>query len=136
MKAKTYLTDILVLLLILVIFPSFAPLHADDQIGPNPNDGTINVAQDDWNDTAFLNNGTLNITPAGSLENLGTFRLEDVADIVLYSHVPPADGLLEAPGIDYPIGPASGMVETFLFYALTVEIAEGLITKGIYPRIG
>lgn len=75
MKAKTYLTDILVLLLILVIFPSFAPLHADDQIGPNPNDGTINVAQDDWNDTAFLNNGTLNITPAGSLENneSGTF---------------------------------------------------------------
>ncbi len=77
-----------------------------------------------------------NQTPAGSLENMGTFRLEDVADAVIYSHVPPADGLLEAPGLDYPLGPASGIVETFLFYALTVEITEGLITQGIYPRIG
>lgn len=77
-----------------------------------------------------------NTTPAGALENMGTFRLEDVADIVIYSHVAPADGLLEAPGLDYPVGPVSGIVETFLFYALTVEIAEGLISQGIYPRIG
>ena len=77
-----------------------------------------------------------NRTPAGSLDNMGTFRLEDVADTVIYSHVPPADGLLEAPGLDYPLGPVSGIVETFLYYALTVEITEGLISQGIYPRIG
>ncbi len=76
-----------------------------------------------------------NMTPAGSLDNMGTFRLEDVSDVVIYSHVAPADGLLEAPGLDYPLGPASGMVETFLFYALTVEITEGLISQGIYPHI-
>jgi hypothetical protein len=77
-----------------------------------------------------------NETPRDSLENMGTFRLEDVADIVLYSHVPPADGILDVNGIDYPIGPASGIIETVLFYALTVEIAEGLIKEGVYPRIG
>ena len=75
-------------------------------------------------------------TPRDTLENMGTFRMEDVADSILYSHVPPADGILEVSGIDYPIGPASGIIETFLFYALTVEIAEGLIKEGIYPRIG
>jgi hypothetical protein len=74
-------------------------------------------------------------TPPGALENMGTFRLEDVADTIIFSHVPPADGLLALNGIDYPIGPASGIAETFLFYALTVEITEGLVKEGIYPRI-
>ena len=74
-------------------------------------------------------------TPPDALENMGTLRIEDVADFVIYSHVPPEDGILEAKGVNFPIGPASGIIHTFLFYALATEIAEGLIQKGIYPRI-
>ncbi len=75
-------------------------------------------------------------TPVGSLENMGTMRLEDISDFIIYSHVPVEDGILNAKGVEYPIGPASGIIHTFLFYALAAEIAEGLIQKGIYPRIG
>jgi hypothetical protein len=77
-----------------------------------------------------------NETPDGALANMGTFRLEDVAEVVIYSHVPPADGILEVNGINFPIGPASGIIHAFLFHALAAEIAEGIIDKGVYPRIG
>ncbi len=65
----TYIGKILILLLTLMIFPSLFPLHADDQITPNPNNATINVTEDDWNNINFRNNGTLNITDSGYLEN-------------------------------------------------------------------
>lgn len=74
-------------------------------------------------------------TPPDALENMGTFRLEDIAEFVIYSHLPPSDGILEVKGVEFPIGPASGIVHTYLFYALASEIAEGLIDKGIYPPI-
>ncbi len=77
-----------------------------------------------------------NETPADALANMGTFRIEDVAEIVIYSHVPHTDGILEVNGVNFPIGPASGIVHTFLVYALAAEITGGLIQKGVYPRIG
>jgi hypothetical protein len=72
-----------------------------------------------------------NETPPKALENMGTVRIEDTADFVLYSHVPPNDGILEVKGVNFPLGPASGIVQTFLFFALTAEIAEGLLQKSI-----
>jgi hypothetical protein len=77
-----------------------------------------------------------NETPAGALANMGTLRIEDVAEVIIYAHVPPTDGILEVNGIDFPIGPVSGIVHTYLFYALAAEIAGGLIDKGVFPRIG
>jgi hypothetical protein len=76
-----------------------------------------------------------NETPLGALENMGTMRIEDIAEFIIYSHVPAEDGILSAKGVDFPIGPASGIVHTFLYNALAAEIAEGLIQKGIYPRV-
>lgn len=77
-----------------------------------------------------------NETPEGVLANMGTFRIEDVSDVVIYSHIPCTDGILEVNGLDFPLGPVSGIVHTFLFNALAAEIAEGLTGKGVYPRIG
>ncbi len=75
-------------------------------------------------------------TPPNALENMGTARIEDVADVIIRSHVPCTDGILEVNGVEFPIGPASGILHTVLFNALAVEVAEGLIKNGIYPRIG
>jgi hypothetical protein len=75
-------------------------------------------------------------TPPNVLENMGTFRIEDVSNLVIYTHVPPEDGILRVKGLDFPIGPVSGIIQAFVFHALTAEIVEGFAKEGIYPRIG
>jgi hypothetical protein len=75
-------------------------------------------------------------TPKKVLENMGTFRIEDVSSLVIYTHVPPQDGILQVKGLDYPLGPMSGIIETCVFHALTAEIVEGLAQEGIYPKVG
>ena len=75
-------------------------------------------------------------TPPGVLENMGTLRIEDVADIVIFCHVPYTDGILKVEGIDIPICPASGIIHSLIYYALAAEIVEGLTQSGIYPQIG
>ena len=75
-------------------------------------------------------------TPPGVFENMGTLRIEDVSDIVIYTHVPYTDGILNVEGIDIPICPASGIIQSLVYYALAAEIVEGLTNNGIYPQIG
>ena len=67
---------------------------------------------------------------------MGGLRLEDVSDIVIYSHVPYTDGILSVKGIDIPICPASGVIHSLIYYALTAEIVDGFTKSGIYPQIG
>lgn len=75
-------------------------------------------------------------TPPGVLENMGTIRIEDVSDLVIDCHVPFTDGILKVEGIDIPICPASCVIHSLIYYALTAEIVEGLTNSGIYPQIG
>jgi len=75
-------------------------------------------------------------TPPKVLENMGTFRIEDVSSLVIYTHVPPQDGIVQVKGLDFPLGPVSGIIQTCVFHALTAEIVEGLAQKGIYPKVG
>lgn len=75
-------------------------------------------------------------TPPGALENMGTFRIEDVSDIVIYCHVPYTDGIVNVKGIDIPLFPASGIIHSILYYALVSEIVENLAGYGVYYEIG
>lgn len=71
-------------------------------------------------------------TPSGALENMGSFRMEDVVDIVIYSHVPPEDGIVSVEGIDIPLFPASGVIHTIIYYSFISEVMEELAKHGIY----
>ena len=75
-------------------------------------------------------------TPSGALENMGRLRIEDVSDIVIFCHVPYTDGIVHVEGIDIPVCPASSVIHSLIYYAITAEIVEGLTKSGIYPRIG
>lgn len=75
-------------------------------------------------------------TPPKSLENMGTFRIEDVSHLVIYTHVPPEDGIVQVKGLEYPLGPVSGIIQAYVFHALTAEIVEGLAKEGMYPKVG
>ena len=77
-----------------------------------------------------------NKTPSGTLENMGTFRIEDFSDIVINCHVPYTDGILHVKDIDIPICPASGIIHSIIYYSLAAEIVAGLAVNGIYPKIG
>ena len=75
-------------------------------------------------------------TPSGTLKNMGTYRIEDFSDIVINCHVPYTDGILNINGIDIPICPASGIINSLIYYSLAAEIVAGLALNGIYPKIG
>ena len=62
--------------------------------------------------------------------------IEDVSDIVIYTHVPYTDGIVNVEGLEIPICPASGIIQSLVYYALSAEIVEGLTKSGIYPQIG
>jgi hypothetical protein len=73
-----------------------------------------------------------NDTPAGTLKNMGTFRLEDVSDLVIYCHVPVTDGIVTVEGIDIPLFPGSGVIQTLIFYSFISDILEYLAQHGVY----
>ena len=75
-------------------------------------------------------------TPPDVFENMGALLIEDVSDIVIYTHVPYTDGILNVEGLEIPICPASGVIQSLIYYALAAEIVEGLAKSGIYPQIG
>ena len=73
-----------------------------------------------------------NNTGPDTLENIGGFRIEDVADIIIYSHVPPEDGLVSVEGIDIPLFPGSGIIHTVIYYSFISDVMEELAKHGIY----
>ena len=75
-------------------------------------------------------------TPPYTLENMGTFRIEDFSDIIINCHVPYKDGILPVEGIDIPICPASGIIRSAIYHSLVAEIVTGLTRNGIYPELG
>ena len=71
-------------------------------------------------------------TPPGALENMGSYRMEDIADIVIYSHIPPEDGIVPVKGIDIPLYPSSGIIHTLIYYSFVAEVMEELAKYGVY----
>ncbi len=73
-----------------------------------------------------------NDTGPETLENIGGFRIEDVANIIIYCHVPHEDGLVSVEGIDIPLFPGSGVIHTVIYYEFISEVMEELAKHGIY----
>lgn len=71
-------------------------------------------------------------TPSGTLDQMGSFRIEDVADLVLYSHVPYSDGVVNVEGVDMPLFAMSGIMQSLIFHSLSAAIAEKSAEYGIF----
>jgi len=76
------------------------------------------------------------LSPLGEYANPGTFRIEDFADITIFARVPHTDAVLNVEGVDVPVCPVSGIIETLIYYALVAEITEGFTKSAIYPQVG
>lgn len=75
-------------------------------------------------------------TPPNVLENMGSFAIEDVSDVIINCHVPYTDGILKVENTEVPIAPASGIIHSMIYYSLVGEILEEYAKSGIYPEIG
>ena len=62
-------------------------------------------------------------------------HLYEVADLVLDNHAPFGDAMLEIPGLDYPICPASGLGAATIMWALVAGIIEDLLARGLKPTV-
>ena len=63
---------------------------------------------------------------------MGSYRMEDVADVVIYSHIPPEDGIVLVKGIDIPLFPSSGIIHTLIYYSFAADVMEELAKHGVY----
>jgi len=62
-------------------------------------------------------------------------RLFETADLVLDNHAPYGDAMLEVPGVDYPICPASGIGAAVTLWAVSAGIVEELLAMGLKPTV-
>jgi len=62
-------------------------------------------------------------------------RLFEAADLVLDNHAPYGDAMLEVPGLDYPICPASGLDAAAIMWAVVAGIIEDLLNRGLKPTV-
>ncbi|MEW6046714.1 MAG: sugar isomerase domain-containing protein [Bacillota bacterium] len=62
-------------------------------------------------------------------------RLMEVADLVLDHGAPPGDAMLQIPGIDAPMAPASGIGAAVVMWAVVLASAEELARRGISPSV-
>lgn len=62
-------------------------------------------------------------------------KLYEIADIVLDNCAPTGDGMLNVDGIDTAVCPASGIASAYIMWALTADIIEKLLKKGLTPSI-
>jgi uncharacterized phosphosugar-binding protein len=62
-------------------------------------------------------------------------HLYKVADLVLDNHAPYGDAMLEVPGLDYPICPASDLGAATIMWAVVARIVENLLAKGLNPTV-
>ena len=74
-------------------------------------------------------------TPAGTLSMMGSFRIEDVSDLVIYSHVPYSDGVVNVEGAQVPLFALSGIMQSLIFHSLSAAIAEKSAEYGIFYPI-
>lgn len=62
-------------------------------------------------------------------------HLYETADLVLDNHAPYGDAMLEVPGLDYPVCPASGLDAAAIMWAVVAGIIEELLARGVKPTI-
>ena len=62
-------------------------------------------------------------------------HLFEVADLVLDNHAPYGDAMLEVPGLDYPVLPASGLGAATVMWALVAGIIEEMLARGLKPTV-
>jgi uncharacterized phosphosugar-binding protein len=62
-------------------------------------------------------------------------RLLDEADLVIDLCTPPADALVELPGLDTPVGPGSTMAAVAIVNSIKVRTAELLDEQGALPPV-
>lgn len=62
-------------------------------------------------------------------------RLFEVADVVIDNHAPYGDALLEVPGFDRKVCPASGICAAAALWALTAGIVERMVGVGKPPSV-
>ena len=57
------------------------------------------------------------------------------ADLVLDNHAPYGDAMLEVPGLDYPVCPASGLGAATIMWAVVAGIIEEMLARGLKPTV-
>ena len=62
-------------------------------------------------------------------------RLFEVADIVLDNHAPPGDAMIEVPGFERRVCPASGMAAAAIMWAVNCVAVQALAEMGIAPAV-
>ncbi|MCJ8014196.1 sugar isomerase domain-containing protein [Paenibacillus sp. KQZ6P-2] len=62
-------------------------------------------------------------------------KLFEVADLVIDNCAPPLDAMLEVPGLDVSICPASGIAAASIMWAIEAEVVELLMKRNIKPSI-
>lgn len=62
-------------------------------------------------------------------------RLFEVADLVIDNCAPPLDAMIELPGLDVSICPASGISAAVIMWAVSAQVVDILLAKGIRPTI-
>jgi uncharacterized phosphosugar-binding protein len=58
-----------------------------------------------------------------------------MADLVLDNHAPYGDAMLEVPGLDYPVCPASGLDAAAIMWAVVAGILEDMLARGLKPTV-
>jgi uncharacterized phosphosugar-binding protein len=62
-------------------------------------------------------------------------KLPDVADITIDNCTPAGDALVQVDGLEDPVGPGSTIGAAAVTNALKVEIAAGLVNRGVRPLV-
>lgn len=62
-------------------------------------------------------------------------KLFEVADLVIDNCAPPLDAMLEVPGMDVSICPASGIAAASIMWAIEAEVVEHLLKRNIKPSV-
>jgi uncharacterized phosphosugar-binding protein len=62
-------------------------------------------------------------------------RLFEAADLALDNHAPYGDGMLNVPGLEYDICPASGLGAAAVMWAVVAGITENMLARGLQPTI-
>jgi len=72
---------------------------------------------------------------AGAPTHSSGTRLADHADVVIDLCTPPADALVDVPGLATPVGPGSSIAAIAVANELKVQTAERLVARGAMPPV-
>ncbi|MDG0810451.1 sugar isomerase domain-containing protein [Cohnella rhizosphaerae] len=62
-------------------------------------------------------------------------RLFELADLAIDNCAPALDAMIEAPGMDAPICPASGIASSVIMWAIEARTVQLLLERGIQPTV-